>query len=317
MYNIRSELLHLLYVQYAQRWNHSCFVPLKGDLYRRCLCMRAFSVLLCGCSCCRCSRISLNASPLSLLLPREKGDLAKEWPTLWQSQSSFWGHHARSSPNTGSHTYLHSESSHIFHMHFPRSGKFVTPNVLLQSHPCSCWSGCELGRGCGDGQNSHWTGQWILSLKTWAVPPSAAPVGHTERELPTSFQHHSVILWTVLHTSLSIFLVPFILSFDLNVLLLHVYTHILLCHRPNTGRSFYEETRSDLLLKYIAVTPELAGKALHPRQCIFYYPHIRAQYMYVHEHTQKSEPGWRAQYESTKGHCIHGPSCKNASDCTS
>ncbi|KAL5473421.1 hypothetical protein EMCRGX_G027903 [Ephydatia muelleri] len=56
--------------------------------------------------------------------------------------------------------------------------------------------------------------------------------------------------------------------------------------RPNTGRSFYEESRSDLLLKYIPVTPELA------------------------------EPGWRAQYESTKEHCIHGSSCKNAPDCT-
>lgn len=30
-----------------------------------------------------------------------------------------------------------------------------------------------------------------------------------------------------------------------------------------------------------------------------------------------SEAGWRAQYDSTKDHCIHGSSCKNAPDCTS
>lgn len=31
---------------------------------------------------------------------------------------------------------------------------------------------------------------------------------------------------------------------------------------------------------------------------------------------QLAEAGWRAQYEGTKDHCIHGPSCKNAPNCT-
>lgn len=32
--------------------------------------------------------------------------------------------------------------------------------------------------------------------------------------------------------------------------------------RPNTGRSFYEETKTDLLNKYTHITPEEAGKTL-------------------------------------------------------
>ena len=32
--------------------------------------------------------------------------------------------------------------------------------------------------------------------------------------------------------------------------------------RPNTGRSFYEETKTDLLNKYIHISPEEAGKTL-------------------------------------------------------
>ena len=32
--------------------------------------------------------------------------------------------------------------------------------------------------------------------------------------------------------------------------------------RPNTGRSFYEETKTDLLNKYTHISPEEAGKTL-------------------------------------------------------
>ncbi len=32
-----------------------------------------------------------------------------------------------------------------------------------------------------------------------------------------------------------------------------------LANRPNTGRSFYEETKTDLLSKYMPISPERAG----------------------------------------------------------
>ena len=56
-------------------------------------------------------------------------------------------------------------------------------------------------------------------------------------------------------------------------------------NRPNTGRSFFEETKTDLLSKYVKVLPE------------------------------KAEKGWKTQYEMTKKHCIHGTYCNNKSTC--
>jgi hypothetical protein len=62
-------------------------------------------------------------------------------------------------------------------------------------------------------------------------------------------------------------------------------THLFNITRPNTGRSLFEETKADLLSKYVLVSSD------------------------------KAEKGWKSQYEMTEKHCIHGAYCKNRESC--
>ena len=45
----------------------------------------------------------------------------------------------------------------------------------------------------------------------------------------------------------------------INVVEKRVFTVFQMCHRPNTGRSYFEETKADLLSKYVKIPPEKAG----------------------------------------------------------
>lgn len=62
-------------------------------------------------------------------------------------------------------------------------------------------------------------------------------------------------------------------------------THLFNITRPNTGRSPFEEEKTDLLHKYKKIS------------------------------LQEAEAGWKSQYERTRNHCIHGLGCKNGSSC--
>ncbi|CAH3183124.1 unnamed protein product, partial [Porites lobata] len=62
-------------------------------------------------------------------------------------------------------------------------------------------------------------------------------------------------------------------------------THLFNITRPNTGRSPFEEEKADLLHKYNRISVEDA------------------------------EAGWKARYERTRDHCIHGLGCKTGPSC--
>ena len=85
-------------------------------------------------------------------------------------------------------------------------------------------------------------------------------------------------------------------------------------HRPNTGRTYFEEKKEDLLNKYTQIDTADAGE--------------RAQLALVHVctvHTSScvcnwlctAEKCWRYDYKRTKDGCIHGASCKNPEVCKS
>ncbi|XP_041357018.1 protein FORGETTER 1-like [Gigantopelta aegis] len=63
-------------------------------------------------------------------------------------------------------------------------------------------------------------------------------------------------------------------------------THLFKIARPNTGLSPLDEEKTDLLHKYLIITPE------------------------------KAEEGWKCQYEESHDGCLHGKSCRNKGVCT-
>lgn len=62
-------------------------------------------------------------------------------------------------------------------------------------------------------------------------------------------------------------------------------THLFNITRPNTGRSPFEEEKTDLLHKYNKISLE------------------------------EAEAGWKVQYERTRDQCIHGIGCKTGAEC--
>ncbi|XP_052821363.1 protein strawberry notch homolog 1-like [Mya arenaria] len=62
-------------------------------------------------------------------------------------------------------------------------------------------------------------------------------------------------------------------------------THLFRIARPNTGLSYMDEERTDLLHRYLPIDRE------------------------------KAEKGWREQYEVTMNSCVHGSHCKNKDFC--